>query len=297
MIALVLLRVTIGWHFLYQGIWKLQTPAFSSAGFLSQAKGPLAEHFYEMVPDIDGREHLDLDANRQAMKKYADGFAKANRLKDAELAEVEVILEANQDKLAEFLLEDPAAKKPVLKQEFQDHLHKLDRLAEHKKAPTHAIPYEQKRAWDEQMQLRAQAAGWSKQIDAIWQEFKGELADVAKDAKDVARDEPRLDQLDTFVTCTNIAIGVCLIAGLFTRFASLAGALFLLQIVAAQPDWPGLYPHPHPSAGRSLVVNKEFVEMMALVALAFLPVGRWGGLDYFVHNLVVRPLLGRKGTV
>lgn len=297
MIALVLLRVTIGWHFLYQGIWKLQTPAFSSAGFLSQAKGPLADHFYKMVPDIDGREHLKLDANQVAMKDYADEFARANRLKDAALAEVEKVVQANQEKLAEFLLDDPAAKKPVLKQEFQDHLHRLDRLEEHKTAPTHTIPYEQKRIWDEQTQLRAQAAGWSKQIDAIWEEFKSELHEVAAGAKDVAREESRLVQLDAFVTFTNIAIGVCLIAGLFTRFASLAGALFLLQIVAAQPDWPGLYPHPHPSAGRSLVVNKEFVEMMALVALAFLPVGRWGGLDYFVHNLVVRPLLGRKGTV
>ena len=77
----------------------------------------------------------------------------------------------------------------------------------------------------------------------------------------------------------------------------MAGALFLLQVVLAQPDWPGLYPPPHPSAGRSLIVNKEFVEMMALFALALTPVGRWGGLDFFVHHLVVRPLFGKKEAI
>jgi uncharacterized membrane protein YphA (DoxX/SURF4 family) len=62
--ALVLLRVAVGWHFLYSGIWKLQTPNFSAAGFLSQAKGPLADRFYALVPDIDGREHLDFAAHQ-----------------------------------------------------------------------------------------------------------------------------------------------------------------------------------------------------------------------------------------
>ena len=53
--------MVIGWHFLYQGIWKVQTPNFSASGFLGQAKGPLAEHFYNMVPDIDGKKHLDFE--------------------------------------------------------------------------------------------------------------------------------------------------------------------------------------------------------------------------------------------
>ena len=45
MAAVVALRVLIGWHFLYEGLAKLQAPAWSAAGFLSQARGPLADVF------------------------------------------------------------------------------------------------------------------------------------------------------------------------------------------------------------------------------------------------------------
>jgi thiosulfate dehydrogenase [quinone] large subunit len=43
MAAIVALRVLIGWHFLYEGIAKLTAPSWSAAGFLSQARGPLAD--------------------------------------------------------------------------------------------------------------------------------------------------------------------------------------------------------------------------------------------------------------
>lgn len=36
--ALILLRVLIGWHFLYEGIAKLLNPGWSAAGFLLQSK-------------------------------------------------------------------------------------------------------------------------------------------------------------------------------------------------------------------------------------------------------------------
>jgi thiosulfate dehydrogenase [quinone] large subunit len=37
--TLVLLRMLIGWHFLYEGIAKLLNPYWSSAGYLSESKG------------------------------------------------------------------------------------------------------------------------------------------------------------------------------------------------------------------------------------------------------------------
>ncbi|HUL79665.1 MAG TPA: DoxX family membrane protein [Vicinamibacteria bacterium] len=39
MASIVLLRVLIGWHFLYEGIAKLEKPAWSAAGFLLQSRG------------------------------------------------------------------------------------------------------------------------------------------------------------------------------------------------------------------------------------------------------------------
>jgi hypothetical protein len=43
-----------------------------------------------------------------------------------------------------------------------------------------------------------------------------------------------------------------------------------------------------------LFVTKEFIEMMCCLVLATTPVGRWGGLDFFIHNLLVRPFLVKK---
>ena len=42
MIAIVVMRVLIGWHFLYEGISKLNTEGWSAQGFLLQARGPFA---------------------------------------------------------------------------------------------------------------------------------------------------------------------------------------------------------------------------------------------------------------
>lgn len=325
-IGLVLLRVTIGWHFLYSGIWKLQTPSFSASGFLSQAKGPLAENFYALAPDLDGREHLDVLKNVSDMKRYVEEFAALNHLDQGQRADAARALKERQLEVIDFLTDpvklpkapkdapEKAPKLPpgtievklqeqtlpvALKDDFADHVAKLDKLAERKAAPTHAMPYEQKRIWDEQTRLRGQAAGWSKSVDAIWQGLTGDLHEMMADApvRDVPLAKTKLEQVDRVVTYTNIAIGACLILGLLTRFSALCGAAFLAQVVAAQPDWPGLYPPPHPSAGRSLIVNKEFVEMIALVALGLSPVGRWFGLDYIVHNGLARLMPRRKGNV
>ena len=176
------MRVTVGWHFLYQGIWKLETPSFSAAGFLSQAKGPLAEHFYAMVPDIDGREHLDFQTQLAAMKLYADAFTSQNDLDEAQQATVATILNIRQAALSDLLTEEvrtpEGKKKQQLKEPYSEHLHKLAPLAEEKAAAGHGMPYEQKRIWDEQQRLRGQAAGWSKEIDKIWDQLKGDLAGV-----------------------------------------------------------------------------------------------------------------------
>jgi thiosulfate dehydrogenase [quinone] large subunit len=53
MTAVVVLRVVIGWHFLYEGIAKLTKPSWSAAGFLLQSRGPFAGLFHWMAADPD----------------------------------------------------------------------------------------------------------------------------------------------------------------------------------------------------------------------------------------------------
>ena len=289
--GLVLLRLAIGWHFLYAGIDKLNNPDFSSEGFLVQAKGPLADEFHQLIPDYDGRQRLKLDTHTDAFKQYADGFANHRSLTDEQLAGVKQALDNGQDELKEFFADQ--------KQAIADYLSDLDRLDAAKQSKTSDIPFQQKRNWSKQQELRGKLARWSADIDDRWRHFKTDLDEVLtqeqREATPAESARPKR-LVDLLVTYTNIAIGVCLVAGLFTRLASLGGALFLLQIVCAQPDWPGLYPPAPPSAGQALFVTKEVVEMMALFALAMLPTGRWCGLDLFVHHLIVRPIFGKKET-
>jgi thiosulfate dehydrogenase [quinone] large subunit len=51
MASIVLLRVLIGWHFLYEGIAKLSKPGWSAAGFLLQSRGALSGLFRWLAAD------------------------------------------------------------------------------------------------------------------------------------------------------------------------------------------------------------------------------------------------------
>lgn len=285
-----MLRVSVGWHFLYSGIWKLENPNFSSSGFLAQAKGPLAEEFYKLTPNYQGHDRLNAGQQKVLMEQYASGFEQHYKLSDEQEAVVERIV-ARRAELVETYLEERQV-------EIDTYLHELERLEETKAQASSATPFEQKRIWDKQQQLRGQLEGWLADVEAIHADFRADLEGVLNEEQLQRGDIPqpllaRYD-IDDIVTYTNIAIGLCLMVGLFTRLASFGGAVFLAMIVLAQPDWPSLYPPPHPSAGRTLIVSKEFIEMMVLFFMATTRVGRWGGLDFFIHHLVTRPILGRK---
>jgi len=60
MIAITALRVLVGWHFLYEGLTKLTAPSWSSAGYLKQARGPLAEFFRGLAADPGRLANADL---------------------------------------------------------------------------------------------------------------------------------------------------------------------------------------------------------------------------------------------
>jgi thiosulfate dehydrogenase (quinone) large subunit len=60
MTAVVVLRVLIGWHFLYEGLSKLTTPGWSAAGYLGQARGPMAGLFRWMASDPNVLANVNL---------------------------------------------------------------------------------------------------------------------------------------------------------------------------------------------------------------------------------------------
>jgi len=82
-------------------------------------------------------------------------------------------------------------------------------------------------------------------------------------------------------------VGVCLILGLFTRLASLAGVAFILLFYLAAPPLIGYF-YAIPSEGSYLIVNKNLVEAAALIVILLTGSGRFAGLDRIVHGLVRR---------
>ncbi|MFN0052697.1 MAG: hypothetical protein ACKV0T_10935 [Planctomycetales bacterium] len=64
-LLLVLLRISIGWQFLYEGLWKWNTQAtakpWSAEGYLVNARGPFRDYFRSLVDDPNGLDKLDYD--------------------------------------------------------------------------------------------------------------------------------------------------------------------------------------------------------------------------------------------
>src|SRR5262249_27364747 len=93
----------------------------------------------------------------------------------------------------------------------------------------------------------------------------------------------RLEWLDFTIQWGLVAIGAGLILGLFTRLSCFAGAVMLLMFYLAMPPWPGLPENPK-AEGRYLFINKNLIEMLALLVLSTTRSGRWLGLDGLLRS-------------
>ncbi len=137
--------------------------------------------------------------------------------------------------------------------------------------------------WKEIQKLRSELVGPIRKLEADlkWKAEKLLTTDqLAKGPMPPERTAIRDIDLKTMWTLT--IVGILLLAGLFTRVAALAGAFLLMQFYLSYPPFPG-YPQP-PGPEHSLIVNKNFIEMMMLLTLVFLPTGRWFGLDALFPN-------------
>jgi len=57
--SLVILRIAIGWHFLYEGIAKLLNPDWSSLGYLMDSRGWFAGIFHSMAANPNVLDVMD----------------------------------------------------------------------------------------------------------------------------------------------------------------------------------------------------------------------------------------------
>ena len=100
--------------------------------------------------------------------------------------------------------------------------------------------------------------------------------------------QPNLLDNANLVTMWGLTIvGILLILGLFTRVASLGGIGFILLFYFANPPFVGYF-YSLPTEGSYLIINKNLVELCALVVILVTGSGRFAGLDRLLHLLFAR---------
>lgn len=286
---LVLLRVSIGWHFLYEGLEKYESltgapfrPAafwqYASQGpaklhadrvddksfsepYLTNASGPLRDYFRGLVDDPDGLKRLDQvqvaarwDADLTAFTEHY-GFSQEQRAKAEE--------KFNGDKGLKTELKqyfDDAE----TKRQIEEYKKKLDELGDPAKQPKTA--FERQRLWQKRRELAGTAQALTAPVDR-WTEswhahLRGLMTDEQKNKLPSEALVPAATRRDWQVMMALLAIGGLLIVGLFSRTAALGAAVMLAMFYLSMPPWPGLPENPR-AEGHYLYVNKNLIEMLA----------------------------------
>ncbi len=202
-------------------------------------------------------------------------------------------------------------------QEIAAHFMNLDKFEQSLRGVpgTVGTDFEKKRDWDKKSELRAATAPWLKELGTLTSSLESACfaqckvwdaqteSAVAAGSLKVASIKPMLttsevatgkvipgdwwnpltwsrsDQMSFMVTWMLTLIGIALFFGCCTRLASIGGAIFMLMIVLTQLQWPAWYPPSPAVVGHAMIINKDFIEMMALIVLATVGAGRWCGVD------------------
>jgi len=336
-LAIIALRLVVGFHFYKEGITKLDN-GFSAEYFLKGAKGPFAETFHSMADDSGGMMQLcvkksdsesanfEIDPNTtlavwddfvgQASDYYGFGSVQLLEKMEGELND----LKAKGDEAAfdatklSDRIETLKGQQDQAQLAFLSHKRALLEWITYNRVPVLAYygtegrlsGFNKDGASREKVavgveSLREQVdsirkdrskelSKWKTEVSEIWDSFEGQINSIA--VKEQQRDSgplplhrpfdqstAKLSWINKIIPWFDCIVGVLLILGLFTRFASLAAGLFLFSVLMTQPFWvPGTDPTYY-----------QAIEMVACFVLFATCAGRFGGLDYFFAPKPQRP--------
>lgn len=276
--SIVLLRLCVGWHFFMEGLVKVQEGNFSSKGFLSAAKGPLAPLYQKAIWDYDGTVRLD----ETKMKEVLASFQKS--------AVEHYVLNEQQTKDAEALAEKSLSQIEDVFAQWDEDIYKFNNGKERVEAmnrdPMRLFvaslrAQKEKIETDRMNSVRPALSA----IDKIVANYRSELDALATDEQRAAKGPVnyllpgatpfQTDAVDKIVPIFDMAIGICLILGLLVRVASLAAAGFLISVVLSQfPGFEGTAPTYFQAA-----------EAMGCLVLFATDAGRFAGLDFIPWSI------------
>lgn len=334
---LVLLRLAIGWHFLWEGLDKFKSAAWSSEAYLREASGPMAPWFRGLAGD-DLVERLTLASNNQFPEalaadwsNYIDQFKAHHSLTAEETKMAELVFRQSMSRTLTWLTADtkliarplPQGAPLMVPMTIPERLADLQKKEEQARNIEDNIrPNFGDTTFAPMLELKGQArrirAELRAELNKQTADMKRALADVVSGGTKmpctilggvagsiglpadlgerkvlIPISEPvgkpinqwsRLEWSDHIVKYGLVTVGILLLIGLLTRTACVAGALFLLMFFLAMPPFPGWPENPR-AEGHYLFINKNIIEMLALLALATTRSGRWAGLDGLVQFL------------
>ena len=284
--AIVILRLMIGLHFFSEGTAKLGG-GFSSTGFLSNAKGPLAPGFQGMVWDREGRDRLGMAHNKQGdLVIQGEPTRKAWRNFRADVADY-YGFDKEQQKESEKILSSYLGQYDWYVKTNRDEILKYFKQLERREGQHQDAVYTDVTSLREQGEklegdLRKDRAGLLSGIDKMWGGLEHDMnglatADQAGDShvgiKKLGRRPLDSITVDRIIPYFDLVVGLCLFLGLLLRSASTLAGMFLLSVIASQ--WPG--------AVGAAPVYYQVIELAGLVVLVTTSAGNYAGLDYFIQ--------------
>ncbi len=294
---IVLLRIAIGWHFLNEGVEKVNSTRygkepFSAEIYLRNANGPLGPFFRGMLPDATSASLRDLNQVKEAWKAEVQRIGDHYGFDDAQKGKAQALLNNSLDWAEHWFHHHENVEK------LKKYEHDLA-MVEKTEADENALSFERERTWEARRLAEADRKALIAPIVQTATELKDNImAQVVTPEQKAAMNPPRpqwtsLDTANTLTMYGLVAIGVCLIAGLFTPFAAICAALFLGMIYLSMPPWPGLPPNPK-TEGHYWIVSKNLIELIACLVIATTPSGHWIGLDAVVFGPWRRRRLARQ---
>jgi len=297
-LSIILLRVAIGWHFLYEGWEKLESTAsgkepFSAEIYLRNAAGPLATYFRGLIPDVNGLALLDPARLKAAWSDEVARIADHFRFDQEQRNQAQKALEDNVQ-WAEHWFHDPEND-----DKRQKYYHDLAQVQQTETDPN-ALAFERERAAEARRSVEADRRSLTAPAIERRNTLRGAIVKLATPEQILSAGAPppvwtSLDYINQLTIFGLIAIGVCLLAGFMTSWAALGAAAFLAMIYLSMPPWPGVPPNPK-AEGHYWIVSKNLVEFLACLVVAFTPSGHWIGFDAFIFGARRRRRLARAAA-
>src|SRR5208337_4598989 len=241
---LVLLRIAIGWHFLTEGLDKIESTRygkqpFSAEVYLRNSVGPLAPQFRRMLPDADGLALLDPAQLKSGWSETIERIANHYKFTDDQKSKAKALLEQGN------AWADVWFNAYDNREARQKYLSELTKVEQTERNPN-ALSYERERAWEARRTLEGDRKTLTAPLVAKGQE----LADAV-----VALRTP--EQQASAGNCS--APLSFLVLGFLTPLAAICAAAFLALVYLSFPPWPGLPPNPK-AEGHYWIVSKNLVE-------------------------------------